>query len=45
MEQHKNSTEPDNTAIRTTLWRALHIKVDDTPHILHDEIGLQLVAP
>lgn len=45
MEQHKNSTEPDNTAIRTALWRALHIKVDDTPYILHDEIGLQLVAP
>jgi len=45
MEQHKNRTEPDNTAVRTALWRALHVQVDALPHILNDEIGLLLVAP
>jgi methyltransferase (TIGR00027 family) len=37
--------EPDNTAVRTALWRALHIQVDAKPHILEDEIGLKLIAP
>lgn len=36
---------PDNTAVRTALWRALHVQVDPPPHVLIDEIGLQLVAP
>lgn len=36
---------PDNTAVRTALWRALHIQVDSEPHIFDDEIGLKLIAP
>lgn len=36
---------PDSTAIRTALWRALHLQVDSVPHIIHDDIGLQLAAP
>ena len=36
---------PDNTAVRTALWRALHAQVDPPPHILEDEVGLKLVAP
>jgi methyltransferase, putative, TIGR00027 family len=45
MEQNKKITEPDNTAVRTSLWRALHVQVDAKPHILEDEIGLKLIAP
>jgi methyltransferase (TIGR00027 family) len=36
---------PDNTAIRTALWRALHVRVDAPPHVIEDELGLQLAAP
>lgn len=36
---------PDNTAIRTALWRALHLEADAPPHVFHDDIALQLVAP
>src|SRR3954453_3493429 len=36
---------PDNTAVRTALWRALHVEVDAPPAVLDDRIGLQLVAP
>lgn len=36
---------PDNTAVRTALWRALHLEVDSPPHVLEDEVGLLLVAP
>ncbi|MGN6638861.1 MAG: class I SAM-dependent methyltransferase, partial [Mucilaginibacter sp.] len=36
---------PDNTAVRTALWRALHMQVDAPPHIIEDEIGLKLAAP
>jgi methyltransferase (TIGR00027 family) len=45
MEQDKKAIEPDNTAVRTALWRALHVQVDPQPHIIEDEIGLQLIAP
>jgi len=44
MEQNKK-TEPDSTAVRTALWRALHAEVDAKPHILEDETGLKLIAP
>lgn len=37
--------EPDNTALRTALWRALHLEADPPPHILDDRVGLQLAAP
>jgi len=36
---------PDNTAVRTALWRALHLQVDAKPYIIEDEVGLKLVAP
>src|SRR2546423_4068892 len=36
---------PDSTAVRVALWRAMHLQVDGPPHVLEDEIGLQLVAP
>jgi len=45
MQQDKKVIEPDNTAIRTALWRALHVQVDAKPNILEDEIGLKLIAP
>ena len=45
MEQNQKITEPDNTAVRTALWRALHVQVDAKPHVLEDEIGLKLIAP
>ena len=44
MPEHSNAT-PDNTAVRTALWRALHVQFDPPPHVLEDEIGLRLVAP
>lgn len=37
--------KPDNTAVRTALWRALHIETDAQPYIIEDELGLKLVAP
>lgn len=36
---------PDSTAVRVALWRAIHVQVDAPPHVLEDEIGLQLAAP
>jgi len=37
--------EPDSTAVRTALWRALHVELDAAPHVLDDVLGLQLAAP
>jgi methyltransferase (TIGR00027 family) len=37
--------EPDSTAVRTALWRAMHVLVDARPHVLDDDLGLRLVAP
>lgn len=42
---HDPIPEPDNTAVRVALWRALHTEVDSPPHILEDDIGLGLAAP
>ena len=36
---------PDNTAVRTALWRALHVLADPPPHVFDDTIGLELAAP
>jgi methyltransferase (TIGR00027 family) len=36
---------PDNTAVRTALWRALHLEIDAPPHVFEDEIGMRLVDP
>lgn len=35
---------PEHTAVRVALWRALHVQIDPKPHILTDEVGLELVA-
>jgi methyltransferase (TIGR00027 family) len=37
--------QPDQTAVRVALWRALHVEVDAPPHVLEDEIGLRLADP
>ena len=37
--------DPDSTAVRAALWRAMHILVDPPPHVLEDEVGLRLVSP
>jgi len=36
---------PDNTAVRTALWRGLHVEVDAPPHVFDDTVGLKLAAP
>jgi methyltransferase (TIGR00027 family) len=41
----EQAVAPDNTAVRTALWRAMHTQVDSPPHVLDDEIGLKLAAP
>lgn len=43
--QDEHAAEPDNTAVRTALWRALHVQADAPPHVFEDEVGLKLVAP
>jgi methyltransferase (TIGR00027 family) len=42
---HDQGLAPDSTAVRVALWRALHAQIDPPPHVLVDEVGLQLVAP
>ncbi len=44
MVEPKNA-EPDNTAVRVALWRALHVLADAPPHVLDDRLGLALAAP
>lgn len=39
------ATEPENTAVRVALWRALHVQDDPPPHVFVDQMGLRLVAP
>jgi methyltransferase (TIGR00027 family) len=36
---------PDGTAVRTALWRALHVEFDAPPHVLDDRLGLTLADP
>ena len=43
--QNKRTETADRTAVRVALWRAMHLQVDPPPHVLEDEIGLQLAAP
>jgi methyltransferase (TIGR00027 family) len=31
--------------VRTALWRALHVELDDEPHLIDDTIGLALADP
>ncbi|AOJ08183.1 class I SAM-dependent methyltransferase [Burkholderia mayonis] len=42
---NKSIVAPDSTAVRVALWRAMHVQIDPPPHVLEDEIGLQLAAP
>jgi methyltransferase (TIGR00027 family) len=37
--------QPDNTAVRVALWRAMHVQVDPPPHVIEDVVGLHLAAP
>ncbi|MEU9044983.1 MULTISPECIES: class I SAM-dependent methyltransferase [unclassified Kitasatospora] len=37
--------EPSSTAVRTALWRALHVQHDDPPAVFDDELGLRLADP
>jgi methyltransferase (TIGR00027 family) len=41
----KLTVTPDSTAVRVALWRAIHVQADAAPHVIEDEIGLQLVSP
>jgi methyltransferase (TIGR00027 family) len=41
----EHTAAPDNTAVRTALWRALHVQIDAPPHVLEDEVGLRLADP
>ena len=45
MQAKQTAAAPDSTAVRVALWRAMHVHVDPPPHVIEDEIGLQLVAP
>ena len=38
---HQHAAVPDDTAVRTALWRALHVQVDPPPHVFEDEVGLE----
>jgi methyltransferase (TIGR00027 family) len=35
----------ESSAVRVALWRAMHVQVDPPPHVLEDEVGLELAAP
>jgi len=37
--------QPESTAVRVALWRAMHVQVDPPPHVIEDEVGLRLAAP
>lgn len=39
------TSAPDSTAVRTALWRALHVELDAPPLVLDDTIGMQLADP
>ncbi|MEL1242529.1 class I SAM-dependent methyltransferase [Flavobacterium flavipallidum] len=45
MEQSKKLNQPDNTALRTALWRALHVFTDEKPYVIEDKIGYDLIKP
>lgn len=38
----KRTVAPDSTVVRVAPW---HVQVDPPPHVLEDEIGLQLADP
>ncbi|MCB9094374.1 MAG: class I SAM-dependent methyltransferase [Halobacteriovoraceae bacterium] len=42
-KSNSNLLIPDHTAVRTSLWRALHVQIDPKPHVFVDEVGAKLV--
>ena len=42
---HPAKVAPDSSAVRTALWRAMHVQIDKPPHLIDDEIGLALASP
>ena len=42
---NQSTSAPDSTAVRTALWRALHVELDAPPVVLDDTIGLRLADP
>lgn len=44
MDREK-TVAPESTAVRVALWRAMHVQADPPPHVLEDEVGLQLANP
>lgn len=36
--------KPEHTAVRVALWRALHVLIDDAPHVFTDELGAKIVG-
>jgi methyltransferase (TIGR00027 family) len=45
MSDPADSAQPDSSAVRVALWRALHLTVDAPPPVFVDEVGLTLAAP
>jgi methyltransferase (TIGR00027 family) len=45
MSQEALAKGPDSSAVRTALWRALHVEIDASPHVLEDVVGLRLADP
>jgi hypothetical protein len=43
--QSDRAGEPDSTAVRKALWRAMHVQVDPPPYVFEDEVGLRLADP
>lgn len=41
----EHTVAPDDTAVRTALWRALHLEIDSLPPVFEDDVGLKLAAP
>jgi methyltransferase (TIGR00027 family) len=41
----ESTVAAEGSAVRVALWRALHVEVDALPHVLDDEVGLQLADP
>ena len=44
-DEHEQTEAAEGTAVRVALWRAMHVQVDPSPHVLEDEVGLRLAAP
>jgi methyltransferase (TIGR00027 family) len=40
----RHPISPEHTAVRTALWRALHVILDDKPHVFADELGAKIIA-